>query len=75
VLCPQDRVIIHGDSYSGAAVAAGAAEAGALIGGVLGLGGGMTAGYFLRDFFKRDAVAYYALPTTAFVVPLLWAIF
>jgi len=74
-LVALSTVHIHGDSYSGAAVAAGAAEAGALIGGVVGLVGGMTAGYFARSFFKRNAVAYYSLPTAAFVVPVIWMLF
>ena len=65
----------HSDSYGGAMGEAMQSLLGVFVGGMVGLAGGMVAGYYCRDFFKRNAVAYYALPTTAFVVPLLWAVF
>jgi len=59
-------------NYAGAEGAAGLA---AITGVVVGLAAGLPTGYYCRDFFKRNAVAYYAFPTTAFVVPLVLAFF
>jgi hypothetical protein len=58
--------------YAGAEGAAGLA---AIAGVVVGLAAGVPTGYYCRNFFKRNAVAYYAFPTTAFVVPLAMVFF